>query len=96
VDSFLVSNWFQSRVESAPAQRFLQICAEETGTPAEPIGYLPGSDAKHLVDVATQGMVVFGPGSFTVAHSTDEYVEVDELITSTRILHRFAVEMLLG
>ena len=75
-------------------QRFLQHCAAETGAPAEPVGYLPGSDAKHLVDVAREGMVVFGPGTYEVAHSTDEYVDIEELTTTWRILTRFAEGLL--
>ncbi|MEZ4837243.1 MAG: M20 family metallopeptidase [Caldilineaceae bacterium] len=90
VDSFQISNWFQSNSDSPLAQRFLAICAEETGTPAEPVGYLPGSDAKHLVDQTKQAMIVFGPGTYQVAHSTDEYTEIAELETTYRILRRFA------
>jgi acetylornithine deacetylase/succinyl-diaminopimelate desuccinylase family protein len=94
VDSFQISNWFQSDADSPLARRFLHLCAEETGTPAEPVGYLPGSDAKHLVTLVRQGMVVFGPGTYQVAHSTDEYVEIEELAATHRILRRFAEEML--
>ncbi|MCB9139110.1 MAG: M20 family metallopeptidase [Caldilineaceae bacterium] len=89
VDSFLVSNWFETDAENEYTQRFLAISAELTATPAEPIGYLPGSDAKHLVDVVTGGMVVFGPGSYQVAHSTDEYTDVQELAATGAILRRF-------
>ncbi len=94
VDSFLVSNWFQNDRESELLQRFLHLSSAATGAPAEPVGYLPGSDAKHLVDVARDGMVVFGPGTYQVAHSTDEYVVIDELATTCRILTRFAEESL--
>ena len=96
VDSFQISNWFQAPADDQLAQRILRISAEETGTPAEPIGYLPGSDAKHLVGVARRGMVVFGPGTYEVAHSTDEYTSVEELETTHRILLRFAQECLLS
>jgi succinyl-diaminopimelate desuccinylase len=94
VDSFQISNWFQSDADSPLARRFLHLCAEETGTSAEPVGYLPGSDAKHLVTLVGQGMVVFGPGTYQVAHSTDEYVEIEELAATHRILRRFAEEVL--
>lgn len=94
VDEFLVSNWFQSDAAGTLVQRFLQLSAAETGAPAEPVGYLPGSDAKHLFEVAREGMVVFGPGTYEVAHSTDEYVDVKELATTARILTRFANEFL--
>lgn len=95
VDSFLISNWYESPHDAPLAQRFLHLCAQETGTPETPVGYLPGSDAKHLVTVAREGMVVFGPGSYTVAHAADEHVEIVELETTERILRRFAAELLL-
>ncbi len=94
VDEFLVSNWFQSDGGGTWVQRFLQLCAEETGALAEPVGYLPGSDAKHLFEIARGGIVVFGPGTYEVAHSTDEYVDIKELETTSRILKRFANEFL--
>jgi len=94
-DNFLVSNWFQADMNSPFLQRFIQVCADVTGTPAEPVGYLPGSDAKHLVSVAHDGMVVFGPGTYEVAHATDEYVEVDELAATYAILVQFMEEILL-
>ncbi len=89
VDSFLISNWFETDTGSPLTRRFLQICAEETETAAEAVGYLPGSDAKHLVSVAREGMVIFGPGTYQVAHSTDEYTEIGELHTTYQILQRF-------
>lgn len=95
VDDFLVSNWFQTEADGELLDRFMQISAAATDTPPTPVGYLPGSDAKHLVDVARQGMVVFGPGTYQVAHSTDEYVDGAELATTYRILRQFAEEILL-
>ena len=40
-------------------------------------------------------MVVFGPGTYTVAHSTDEYVAIAELEATGRILRQFAEKTLL-
>jgi acetylornithine deacetylase/succinyl-diaminopimelate desuccinylase-like protein len=34
-------------------------------------------------------MVIFGPGSYEVAHAFDEYVDVEELKATTRILTEF-------
>ena len=94
VDSFQVSNWFQTDPTQPLVQEFLAVAAGETGQPAEPVGYLPGSDAKHLVETARDGMVVFGPGTHHVAHSSDEYVDIAELVTTHRILLRFAERIL--
>jgi succinyl-diaminopimelate desuccinylase len=96
VEKSLVSNWFQTDADSPYTQRFLRISAEETNTPAEPTGYLPGSDAKHIVHLCRPGggTVIFGPGTYQVAHSTDEYTEIGELQSTYRILQRFADETL--
>jgi len=96
LDSFLVSPWFESRGDDRYTQRLLELCAAETGAPAEPVGYLPGSDAKHLLGVARRGMVVFGPGSYEQAHAVDEYTEAGELEQTYRILARFADELIGG
>jgi acetylornithine deacetylase/succinyl-diaminopimelate desuccinylase-like protein len=60
-----------------------------------PVGYLPGSDAKHLTGLAKGEMVIFGPGSYEVAHAADEYVDLDEFQTTVRILTRFVRETLI-
>lgn len=96
VDSFQVSNWFESPADDVFTQRMLQICADDLACDATPIGYLPGSDAKHLTALAREGMIVFGPGSYEVAHATDEYTEIAELESTYRILWRFALQTLLA
>ncbi len=96
VGDFLVSNWFQAEADGDLLLRFLSISAAATGTSASPVGYLPGSDAKHLVGVARQGIIVFGPGTYQVAHSTDEFVDIADLATTYHILRQFAEEMLLA
>ena len=54
-----------------------------------PIGYLPGSDAKHLTGVTRGEMIIFGPGSYEVAHAFDEYVDLREFESSVAILRAF-------
>lgn len=89
VDDILVSPWFESKLETNLGKAFLSAIEKVYADGAEPVGYLPGSDAKHLVEVARGGMVVFGPGSYEVAHGADEYVALDELADCDRILHDF-------
>ncbi len=89
VDNFTVSKWFETSTENQYLERFLAICSAHPGSGSQIVGYLPGSDAKHLVAVAGQGMVVFGPGSYEVSHATDEYVEIGEVDTTYRILLEF-------
>jgi len=95
VGDYLVSPWFASAGTDPYTRRLLAISAELTGTPPEPVGYLPGSDAKHLVGLARQGMVIFGPGSYEVAHAPDEYTAIADLETSYAILRQFAEQILL-
>jgi acetylornithine deacetylase/succinyl-diaminopimelate desuccinylase family protein len=90
VGDYLISRWFATSADNPFTRRLLAISAEVTGAPSEPVGYLPGSDAKHLTGIARRGMVIFGPGSYEVAHAPDEYTDVAELEDTYAILRQFA------
>jgi acetylornithine deacetylase/succinyl-diaminopimelate desuccinylase family protein len=94
IGDFQVSNWFESTVESPLAKRFLDCIQKELGADPGPIGYLPGSDAKHLTGAVRGEMVIFGPGSYEVAHAYDEYVDLRELQSTTTILIAFVSQTL--
>jgi acetylornithine deacetylase/succinyl-diaminopimelate desuccinylase-like protein len=96
IGDFLVSHWFNSTIDSPLAQTFLGCVKEVLGADPGPIGYLPGSDAKHLAGVMHGEMVVFGPGSYEVAHSADEYVDIAELVGTEQILRTFIDRTLLN
>ncbi len=87
IDEFLVSSWFESDLATPLGQTFLRL-AGEVGE-AGPVGYLPGSDAKHLMGVSRGDMVVFGPGSYEEAHAADEHVSLPELRDCQGVLSRF-------
>jgi acetylornithine deacetylase/succinyl-diaminopimelate desuccinylase family protein len=89
IGDFLVSNWFTSTVETPLAQTFMACVRAGLRTDPGSIGYLPGSDAKHLTGVQRGEMVIFGPGSYEVAHAYDEYVELDALHMTAQILNDF-------
>lgn len=89
IGDFLVSNWFSSTIDTPLAQAFLASVGDMLRGDAGPIGYLPGSDAKHLTGITRGEMVIFGPGSYEVAHAFDEYVAVDELEQTAAILGNF-------
>jgi acetylornithine deacetylase/succinyl-diaminopimelate desuccinylase-like protein len=89
IGDFLVSNWFESTATSPLAQTFLACVQAELNDLPGPIGYLPGSDAKHLVGVTRGEMIIFGPGSYEVAHAADEYVDLREFEATVAILHSF-------
>ena len=98
VGDFLVSNWFDSTCDSALARVFLTSVSDQLQADPGPVGYLPGSDAKHLVGLAKAKhgeIVIFGPGSYEVAHAFDEYVNLAELDDTAAILRRFMQHTLL-
>jgi succinyl-diaminopimelate desuccinylase len=96
IGDFLVSMWFGSTTDSPLAQTFLGCVREVLNADPGPIGYLPGSDAKHLTGVTRGEMVIFGPGSYEVAHAYDEYVDLEEFAATTAILRNYITRTLLS
>lgn len=96
VGDFLVSDWYASTVEGMYSCVFMECVREVLGGDPGPVGYPPGSDAKHLVGLMRGEMIIFGPGSYEVAHAFDEYTEIAALEATTRILIAFINRTLLG
>lgn len=98
IDRFLFSSWFDSSTETPLAQTFLGTVGDVLNADPGPVGYLPGSDAKHLMNNVKAGgeMVIFGPGSYEVAHAFDEHVTVADYEATTAILQQFIQKTLLG
>ncbi len=89
IGDFQTSNWFESTAVLPLAQTFLGCVEAELHEHPGPIGYLPGSDAKHLTGVTRGEMIIFGPGSYEVAHAFDEYVDLSEFASTVNILRAF-------
>jgi acetylornithine deacetylase/succinyl-diaminopimelate desuccinylase family protein len=89
MSEFLFSSPFESQLKTPLGRAFLECSSALTGAPVEPIGYLPGSDAKHLLSLARGDIVIFGPGSYEVAHTHDEYVDIAELETCEQVISSF-------
>ena len=89
MDGFVYSPWFDSALDSTAGQTFLSCVRAEIGEDAGPVGYLPGSDAKHLTGLARGDMIIFGPGSYEAAHGADEHVMLSEYRSTTKILLDF-------
>ena len=89
IGEFVYSPWFDSALESDYSRTFLSCVREVIHDDPGPIGYLPGSDAKHLMDVARGDMIIFGPGSYEVAHAADEHVRLADYQATTDILLKF-------
>jgi acetylornithine deacetylase/succinyl-diaminopimelate desuccinylase-like protein len=87
VGEFLFSSWFDSKLETPYGKAFFETVRQHKDP--GPVGYLPGSDAKHLMNLAKGDMVIFGPGSYEVAHAFDEYVEISALLKCEEVLSQF-------
>jgi succinyl-diaminopimelate desuccinylase len=96
IGDFLFSSWFESSLDSDFAQTFLECVARELDDDPGPVGYLPGSDAKHLMRQARGDMIIFGPGSYEVAHAYDEHVVLADYHSTTAILVDFVERVLLS
>ena len=94
IDDFVFSSWFDSSLGSALSQTFLACIRQKLNQDPGPIGYLPGSDAKHLMDLARGDMIIFGPGSYEVAHAADEHVKLADYQATTDILLDFVRQTL--
>lgn len=94
VGDFLYSSWFESKLQTPLGKTFLACSSALTGAAPEPIGYLPGSDAKHLMKLVRGDMVIFGPGSYEVAHAYDEYVDIAELERCEAVISRFLEQVM--
>ncbi len=94
IDDFVFSSWFDSSLGSALSQTFLACIRQKLNQDPGPIGYLPGSDAKHLMDLARGDMIIFGPGSYEVAHAADEHVKLADYQATTDILLDFVQQTL--
>ena len=83
------SRWYESALNTDYAKTFMDCVRAELNDDPGPIGYLPGSDAKHLMDLARGDMIIFGPGSYEVAHAADEHVRLEDYEANTTILKDF-------
>jgi acetylornithine deacetylase/succinyl-diaminopimelate desuccinylase len=63
----------------------------ETGQPAVDAGFTGITDARFYINDAHIPTVILGPGSLTVAHTADEWVDVGELVAGARIYARLFV-----
>lgn len=66
-----------------------------TGQTAEHLGFVAYTDAAMLAYLTgNQQAVVFGPGLLSDAHTTDEKVEVAQIVTATDVLEQTALNLL--
>jgi acetylornithine deacetylase/succinyl-diaminopimelate desuccinylase family protein len=84
--------------ETDPADPFVAIVRDavtaERGRAPEDTGLTGISDARFYLNDAHVPTVILGPGDLRVAHTHDERVEVDELVTAARIYARIFLTFL--
>jgi succinyl-diaminopimelate desuccinylase len=66
----------------------------ETGRHPVDAGFTGITDARFYINGAGIPTVILGPGSLTVAHTADEWVDIDELVAGARIYARLFVGFL--
>jgi acetylornithine deacetylase/succinyl-diaminopimelate desuccinylase family protein len=62
--------------------------AAETGEAPAWVGFTGITDARFYINDAKIPTVILGPGSLTLAHTADESIGVDELVTGARVYAR--------
>jgi len=60
----------------------------EGGSPPADAGFTGITDARYYINDAKIPAVIFGPGSLSVAHTADEWVDVPDLVQAARIYAR--------
>jgi acetylornithine deacetylase/succinyl-diaminopimelate desuccinylase family protein len=68
--------------------------AAETGTVPPDVGFTGITDARFYLNDAAIPTVIFGPGDLSVAHTADEWIGVDELVTGARTYARIFASFL--
>ncbi len=103
-DNWLSSNppvleWFEGQFESgstpidSPIVQTVSTCHEQvTGSVPSIFGIPCGTDLRLFTRHAGIPTVLYGPGSVLHAHSTDEFVSIDETVTCAKVLARTILE----
>jgi succinyl-diaminopimelate desuccinylase len=84
--------------ETPPGTRVADLLREgreAVGVDASEFGYMGMTDARFLINQAKIPSVVFGPGNVLLAHTTGEYVEVEQLVQAAKI-YAYAFAKFLG
>jgi acetylornithine deacetylase/succinyl-diaminopimelate desuccinylase family protein len=71
-----------------------RVATAAEGVAASDVGFTGITDARYYINDAAIPTVILGPGSLSVAHTADEWVAVEELVTAARIYARLIVGVL--
>ena len=77
--------------DSAIAAIVRDAIAADTGAPPPFVGFTGITDARFYINDAKIPTVIAGPGSLSVAHTADESIGVEEMVTAARSYARMFV-----
>jgi succinyl-diaminopimelate desuccinylase len=80
--------------DSAIASIVRDAIAAETGSPPPFVGFTGITDARFYINDAHIPTVIAGPGSLSLAHTANESIGVDEMVTAARAYARILVGFL--
>ncbi len=96
---FEIREWTDA-AEAPAASVVAAVCREavraETGAVPPDHGFTGITDARFYLNQAGIPTVILGPGSLSVAHTANEWVEVADLVTAARVYARAFVGFLGG
>ncbi len=88
-----------SATETSADEKIVQVGLEASRRYGQsnpgPFGFQGGCDLVHFRTLGAKG-IVLGPGDLAVAHKPDEFVPVEEFITTASIYYDIAVAMLVA
>lgn len=73
-------------VEEPLVQGFLKWTNKIANVPKEPIGLTYATDAAALISPNEMPFIIFGPGSPSIIHQTNEHIVISELIAATKVI----------
>ncbi len=68
--------------------------AAERGTPPPDVGFTGITDARFYINDAHIPTIILGPGSLSVAHTANEWIAVEDLVSAARIYARIFTSFL--
>lgn len=95
--SFELRMWLDA-AEADPAWPISERCRSAIegvlGRPSQDVGFTGITDARYYLNEAKIPTVLLGPGTLAIAHTANEWVEVDELVAAARIYARVFADIL--
>jgi acetylornithine deacetylase/succinyl-diaminopimelate desuccinylase family protein len=96
---FRIREWTEA-AEADADSTIAAVCREavraETGAVPHDVGFTGITDARFYLNQAGMPAVILGPGSLQVAHTANEWVAVEDLVTAARVYARVFVAFLGG